>query len=95
MQFVIKRFKEENQIETKVRKGWPGKWTELEKSFSIQKFVKNAPLSARKVSEKLFTSISLETVRRVLRKVGLHGRSARKKILFVRKTKSLSCYHTK
>ena len=48
-------------------------------------------MSAVKVSakfnEKFFTSISPETVQRVIRESELHERSARKKFLLVRKTK--------
>ncbi|GBO31425.1 hypothetical protein AVEN_172158-1 [Araneus ventricosus] len=83
MQYVIKRFKEENRIENKVRKGRPAKLTECDQRFIIRKFVKNPCLSALKVSaefnEKFSTPISPETVRRVLRAAGLNRRSARRK----------------
>ncbi|GBM44525.1 hypothetical protein AVEN_192552-1 [Araneus ventricosus] len=49
-QYVIKRFKEENRIENKVRKGRPAKLTERDQRFIIRKFVKNPSLSALKVS---------------------------------------------
>ncbi|GBN43996.1 hypothetical protein AVEN_162041-1 [Araneus ventricosus] len=49
-QYVIKRFKEENRIENKVRKGRPAKLTERDQRFIIRKFVKNPRLSALKVS---------------------------------------------
>ncbi|GBM19548.1 hypothetical protein AVEN_108016-1 [Araneus ventricosus] len=78
-QYVIKRFKEENRIENKVRKGRPAKLTERDQRFIIRKFVKNPRLSVLKVSaefnETFSTPISPETVRRVLRAAGLIGRS--------------------
>ncbi|GBN07888.1 hypothetical protein AVEN_61987-1 [Araneus ventricosus] len=78
--YVIKRFKEENRIEDKVRKCRPTKLTKRDQRFIFRKFVKNPRLSALKVSaefnEKFSTSISPETVRRVLRTAGLNGRSA-------------------
>ncbi|GBN51981.1 hypothetical protein AVEN_271674-1 [Araneus ventricosus] len=49
-QYGIKRFKEENRIENKVRKGRPAKLTERDQRFIIRKFVKNPRLSALKVS---------------------------------------------
>ncbi|GBN88296.1 hypothetical protein AVEN_29979-1 [Araneus ventricosus] len=83
VQYVIKRFKEENRIENKVRKGRPTKLTERDQRFIIRKFVKIPRLSALKVSaefnEKFSTSISPETVRRVLRATGLNGHSAGRK----------------
>ncbi|GBM07244.1 hypothetical protein AVEN_25498-1 [Araneus ventricosus] len=85
VQYVIKRFKEENRIENKVRKGRPAKLTKRDQRFIIRKFVKNPRLSALKVSakfdENFSTSISPETVRRVLRAAGLNRRSARRKVL--------------
>ncbi|GBM92328.1 hypothetical protein AVEN_136372-1 [Araneus ventricosus] len=83
VQYVIKRFKEENRIENKVRKGRPAKLTKRDQRFIIRKFVKNPRFSALKVSaefnEKFSSSITPETVRRVLRAAGLNGRSARRK----------------
>ncbi|GBM23713.1 hypothetical protein AVEN_257627-1 [Araneus ventricosus] len=83
VQYVIKRFKEENQIENKVKKGRPAKLTKRDQRFIIRKFVKNPCLSALKVpaefNEKFSTSISPETVRRVLGAAGLNGRSDRRK----------------
>ncbi|GBN89873.1 hypothetical protein AVEN_210341-1 [Araneus ventricosus] len=65
VQNVIKRFKEENRIENKVRKGRPANLTERDQRFIIRKFVKNPRLSALKVSaefnEKFSTPISPET----------------------------------
>ncbi|GBN70434.1 hypothetical protein AVEN_199371-1 [Araneus ventricosus] len=82
-QYVIKRFREENRIENKVRKGRAAKLTERDQGFIIRKFVKNPRLSVLKVSaefnEKFSTPISPETVRRVQRAAGLNGRSARRK----------------
>ncbi|GBN59294.1 hypothetical protein AVEN_128734-1 [Araneus ventricosus] len=79
-QYTIKRFKEENRIENKVRKSRPAKLTERDQRFIIRKFVKNPRLSTLKVSaefnEKFSTPISPETVRRVLGAAGLNGRSA-------------------
>ncbi|GBN21291.1 hypothetical protein AVEN_4154-1 [Araneus ventricosus] len=49
-QYVIKRFKEENRIENKVREGRLAKLTERDQRFIIRKFVKNPRLSALKVS---------------------------------------------
>ena len=92
MQHVIKRFTEENRIEIKVRKGRPRKLIKRDKRFIIRKFVKNPLLSAVEVSAefnvKFSTSVSPETVRRVLREAGLHG-SARKNFFVMRKTESL------
>ena len=66
MQYVIKLFKEENQIENKVRKDWPRKLTKYDERFIRRKFVRNPHLSAVKVSaefiEKFSTAISLKTV---------------------------------
>ncbi|GBM84042.1 hypothetical protein AVEN_22027-1 [Araneus ventricosus] len=94
-QYVIKRFKEENRIENKVRKGRPAMLTQRDKRFIIRKFVKNPSLSALKVSavfnDKFSTTISPETVRRVLRAAGVNGRSTRRKFLLVRK-KGNSCF---
>ncbi|GBM33312.1 hypothetical protein AVEN_101640-1 [Araneus ventricosus] len=94
VQYVIKRFKEENRIEKKVRKGRPAKLTKCDLRFIIRKFVKNPRLSALKVSaefnEKFSTSISPETVRRVLRGAGLNGRSARRKFFVSAKNRKLS-----
>ena len=50
MQYVIKRFKEENRIENKVRKGRPRNLIKLDERCIIRKFVKNSRLSAVKVS---------------------------------------------
>ncbi|GBM07662.1 hypothetical protein AVEN_78062-1 [Araneus ventricosus] len=50
VQYVLKRFKEENWIENKVRKGRPAKLTKRDQRFIIRKFVKNPRLSALKVS---------------------------------------------
>ncbi|GBO28128.1 hypothetical protein AVEN_18900-1 [Araneus ventricosus] len=81
VQYMIKRFKEENRIENKARKGLPAKLPKREKRFIIRKFVKKPHLSALKVSaefnEKFSTSISPGTVRRVLRVTGLNRRSVR------------------
>ncbi|GBM46495.1 hypothetical protein AVEN_78887-1 [Araneus ventricosus] len=92
-QFVIKRFKEENRIENKVRKGRPAKLTERDQRFIIRKFVKNPSLSALEVSaefnEKFSTTISPETVRRVLRAAGVNGRSARRKFFVGTKKRKL------
>ncbi|GBL97334.1 Transposable element Tc1 transposase [Araneus ventricosus] len=83
VQYVIKRFKEENRIENKVSKDRPAKLTELDQRFIIRKFVKNPRLSALKASaefnENFSTLISPETVRQVLRAAKLNGRSARRK----------------
>lgn len=83
VQYVIKLFKEENRIENKVRKGRPAKLTVRQQRFIVRKFSKNPRLSAVRVctefKEQFSTSISSETVRRVLRSAGLHGRSARRK----------------
>ncbi|GBN73348.1 hypothetical protein AVEN_260145-1 [Araneus ventricosus] len=85
VQYVIKRFKEENRIENKVRKGRPAKLTKHDQRFIIRKFVKNPRFSALKVSaefdENFSSSISPETVRRTLRATGLNGSSARRKFL--------------
>ncbi|GBO19538.1 hypothetical protein AVEN_63962-1 [Araneus ventricosus] len=53
VQYVIKRFKEENRIENKVRKGRPAKLAKRDQRFIIRKFVKNPRLSALKVSAEL------------------------------------------
>ncbi|KFM63968.1 hypothetical protein X975_22520, partial [Stegodyphus mimosarum] len=91
--YVIKRFKEENRIENKVRKGRSRKLTKRGERFNIRKFVKSPRLSAVKVSAEFnanfSTSISPETVRRVLREAGLHGRSARKKVSASEKNRKL------
>ncbi|GBO42438.1 hypothetical protein AVEN_31656-1 [Araneus ventricosus] len=83
VQYVLKRFKEENWIGNKVRKGRQAKLSERDQRFIIRKFVKNPRLSALKVSaefnKEFSTPISPETVRRVLRAAGLNGRSARRK----------------
>ena len=93
MQYVIKRFKEENRIKRKIRKGPSRKLTKHEERFIIRKIFKNLRSSAVKVSaefnKKFSTSISPKTLRRVLREAELHGRSARKNFLLVRKTESL------
>ena len=82
IQYVIRRFKE-NRIKNKIRKCRSRKLTKHNKRFIIRKFVKNHCFSVAKVSaefnEKFSSSISPETVRRVLREVGLYGHSARKK----------------
>ena len=69
-QCVVKCFKEEIRIEIKVRKGRPRNLIKRDERFIVRKFVKNPYLSAVKVSaefnEKLCTSISPETIRRVL-----------------------------
>ncbi|GBM01509.1 hypothetical protein AVEN_209318-1 [Araneus ventricosus] len=91
--YVIKRFREENRIENKVRNGRAAKLTECDQGFIIRKFVKNPSLSALKVSaefnEKFSTPISHETVRRVLRAAGLNGRSARRKFFVSAKNRKL------
>ncbi|GBM65332.1 hypothetical protein AVEN_157564-1 [Araneus ventricosus] len=93
VQYVIKRFKEENRIDSKVRKCRQAKLTERDQRFIIRKFVKNPRLSALKVSaefyEKFSTSISPETVRRVLRGAGLNGRLPVENVLLVQETESL------
>ena len=75
VQYVIKCFKEENQIENKVRKGWPRKWSKCNERFIIGKILKNPSLSAVKASaefnEKFFTLISPEILRGVLREARL------------------------
>ncbi|GBN19544.1 Transposable element Tc1 transposase [Araneus ventricosus] len=93
VQYVQKHFKEENWIENKVRKGRPAKLAKSDQRFIIGKFVKNPHLSALKVSaefnEKFSTSISHETVRRVLRTAGLNGRSACRKFFVSAKNRKL------
>ncbi|GBN21028.1 Transposable element Tc1 transposase [Araneus ventricosus] len=93
VQYVLKRFKEENWIGNKVRKGRPAKLTKRDQRFIIRKFVKNPRLSALKVSaefnEKFSTSILPETVRRVLGTAGLNGRSARRKFFVSVKNRKL------
>ncbi|GBL85289.1 Transposable element Tc1 transposase [Araneus ventricosus] len=93
-QYVIKHFKEENRTENKVRKSRPAKLTERDQRFIIRKFVKNPSLSALKVSaefnEKFSTTISPETVQRVLRASGLNGCSARRKFFVSEKNRKLS-----
>ncbi|GBO09148.1 hypothetical protein AVEN_241107-1 [Araneus ventricosus] len=88
VQYMLKRFKEENWIENKVRKGRSAKLTKCDQRFIIRKLVKNPRLSALKVSaefnKKFFTSISSETVRRVLKAAGLNGRSACRTFLLSR-----------
>ncbi|GBM71653.1 hypothetical protein AVEN_150141-1, partial [Araneus ventricosus] len=60
VQYVIKRFKEENLIENKVRKGGPAQLAKHDQRFVIRKFVRNPRLSALKASaefnEKFSTS---------------------------------------
>ena len=86
VQYVIKHFNEENWIEKKVRKGRPRKLTKRDERLIIRKVVKNSRLRAVKVSEELneqfSTSISLETIRRVLREAGLHEHSDRNFFFF-------------
>ncbi|GBN66236.1 hypothetical protein AVEN_74180-1, partial [Araneus ventricosus] len=99
VQYVIKRFKEENRIENKVRKGRPAKLTERDQRFIIRKFLKNTRLSALKVSaefsEKFSTSISPETVRRVLRGAGLNGRCARRNFFVSAKNRKFRLFFAK
>ncbi|GBO37993.1 hypothetical protein AVEN_209798-1, partial [Araneus ventricosus] len=99
VQCVLKRFKEENWIENKVSKGRPAKLTKRDQRFIIRKFVKSPCLSALKVStefnEKCSTSISPETVRRVLRAAGLNRRSARRKLFVSGKNRKLRLSFTK
>ncbi|GBL85210.1 Transposable element Tc1 transposase [Araneus ventricosus] len=94
VQYVMKRFKEENRIGNKVREGRPAKSIKRDQRFIIGKFVKNPRLDALKVSaefnEKFSTSISPETVQRVLRASELHGRSARRKFFVSAKNRKLS-----
>ena len=45
---MIKHFKEENQIENKVRKGQSTKLTKHDKKFIVRTFVKSLHLSAVK-----------------------------------------------
>ncbi|GBL65606.1 hypothetical protein AVEN_220932-1, partial [Araneus ventricosus] len=96
---VLKRFKEENWIENKVRKGRPAKLTKRYQRFIIRKFVKDPCLSALKVStefnEKCSTSISPETVRRLLRAAGLNERYARRKFFVSAKNRKLRLSFTK
>ncbi|GBM91286.1 Transposable element Tc1 transposase [Araneus ventricosus] len=93
VQYAIKRFKEENWIENKVREGRPVKLTKRDQRFIIRKCVKNSRLNALKVStefnEKFSTSISPESVRRVLRAAGLNGRSVRRKFFVSAKNRKL------
>ena len=51
-QYVIKHFKEENQIQNKVRKDRQTKLTKCDKRFIIRKLVKNPCLSTVKVDVK-------------------------------------------
>jgi len=99
VQYVIKRFKEENRIEKKVRKGRQRKLTKRDERFIIRKFVKNPRSGAVKVSAefnaKFSTLISPEAVRRVLREAGLHGRSARKNFFVTEKNRKLRLSFTK
>ena len=66
---MIKRLKEENRIENKLRKGRPRKLTKHNERFIIRKYVKKRRLSEVEVSEELngkfSTSISHKTIRRV------------------------------
>ena len=66
VQYMIRCFKEENQIENKVRKGLSTKLTIRDKIFIFRKFLKYPHLSAVKVTaefnEKFSTSILPETV---------------------------------
>ncbi|GBO16793.1 Transposable element Tc1 transposase [Araneus ventricosus] len=99
VQYVIKRFKEENWIENKVRKGRPAKLTKRDQRFIIRKLVKNPRLIALKVfaefSEKFSTSISSETVRLVLRAAGLNGRSASRKCFVSARNRKLRLSYAK
>ncbi|GBN34002.1 hypothetical protein AVEN_143999-1 [Araneus ventricosus] len=99
VQCVLKRFKEENWIENKVRKGRPAKLTKRDQRFIIRKFVKNPCLSALKVStefyEKCSTSISPEIVLRLLRAAGLNERYARRKFFVSAKNRKLRLSFTK
>ena len=76
MQYVIKRFKEENRIKNKVRKGRLRKLTKRGERFIVRKFVKSPRLNAVKVSvefnEMFSSSISPETVGRIHRESALH-----------------------
>ena len=98
-QYVIKRFKEGNRSENKVRKGRPIKLTKRDERFIIRKFVQSPHLSAVKVtaklSEKCSSSVSPETVRRVLRTAGLNGHSAHRKFFVSAKSRKLRLLFTK
>ena len=86
---MIKHFKEGNRVENNISKSRPTKLTKHDKGFIIRKIVNNPRSSTPKVTaefhEKFSTSISLETVRRILRAVGINGRSALRKMFVSKK----------
>ena len=49
VQYMMKRFKEENSIENKIRKGRPRKLTERDERFIIRKVMESPRLSVLKV----------------------------------------------
>ncbi|GBL95587.1 Transposable element Tc1 transposase [Araneus ventricosus] len=87
VQYVIKRCKRRKSDRKQGKKRSTGQVNKTSPRFIIRKFLKNACLSALKVSaefnEKFSTSISPETVRQILRAAGLNGRSARRIFFFV------------
>lgn len=81
--YIIKKFKDENLIANKSRKGRPKKLTEREEKRILREVKQNPRTSATNIVSHLATysgkTVSTETVKRVLRKAGYGGRVARKK----------------
>lgn len=80
---IIKRYKNNNQIENKTKKSNRKIFTEADERLIVRKIKKNPKLSAVKLTNEIQTELKKkahpETVRNVLRKHGFHGRVARRK----------------
>lgn len=93
VQHIIERFNKENRITNKSRKAPNKIFTEYDERWILREINKNPKLSAPKlkveVQKTLGKQCCTETVRRVLRKGNLHGRTARNKPLIRSQNKKL------
>lgn len=82
---IIRRYENEDRIEYVPQRGQPRKLTDRDVRSIIRKVNKNprisAPQLAKDLSKESSKTVHPETIRKILRKSGYHGRVARKKPL--------------
>lgn len=81
VQYIIKRYKDENRVESKRRIRRNKKLSIADERWIVRKIKNNPKLSVPKIvveiADYLHKEVSCSTVRRVLRNHGYHGRTAR------------------
>lgn len=90
---IIKRYKKNHMIQDKRRLGRPSKLSNGIKRIIVRNIKKNPRKSAPKVAADLQALYGIivnpETIRRVIRSAGYHGRAARKKFFVSEKNRKL------